>query len=122
MTALALMLAIAQPEVHLAITPWTGSDLQTTSAHAAKYRLQVSGRPNSTVRLRTSGVASGWLAAFCTPSFCSPKTLDVRLPSSGQAVFQFELIRETADAPKASAATIIESAGASVHVPEAFRD
>jgi len=116
------MLAVAQPEVHLAIAPWTGADLQTTSAHAAKYRLQVSGKPNSTVRLHTSGVASGWLAAFCTPTFCSPKTLDARLPATGQAVFQFELIRETSDAPKASAATITESAGASIHVPEAYRD
>ena|SRR5581483_2516749 len=122
MIALAVLLAVAQPEVHLAIAPWTGSDLQTTSLHAAKYRLQVSGRPNTTVRLRTSGVAAGWLAAFCTTNFCSPKTLDARLPASGYAVFQFELIRETADAPKASAATIIESAGASVRVPEAYRD
>ena len=122
MIVLAVLLAMAQPEVRLAITPWTGSDLQTTSAHAAKYRLQVSGRPNTTVRLRTSGVAAGWLAAFCTPNFCSPKTLETRIPASGQAVFQFELIRETADAPKASAATISESAGASIHVPEAYRD
>lgn len=122
MMLLAVLLAVAQPEVHLAISPWTGSDLQTTSTRAAKYRLQVSGRPNSTVRLSTSGVAAGWLAAFCTPDFCSPKSLDARLPSSGQAVFQFELIRETADAAKASAAIIKESAGAFVHVPEAYRD
>jgi hypothetical protein len=122
MTLFAVLLALAAPTVRLAIAPWTGSDLQTTSAHAAKYRLEVSGRPNASVRLQASGVANGWLAAFCTPSFCSPKTVDVRLPASGQAVVQFELIREAADAPKASAATITESAGASVHVPEAYRD
>ncbi len=42
-----MSLALAQPTTHLSIQPWTGTDLQTTSADAAKYRLEVTGQPNS---------------------------------------------------------------------------
>jgi hypothetical protein len=59
MIALAMVFALAQPGTHLAIEPWTGSDFQTTSAGAAKYRLKVNGKPNSTLRLRAQGVAQG---------------------------------------------------------------
>jgi hypothetical protein len=121
MIALAMVLALAQPGTHLAIEPWTGSDFQTTSAGAAKYRLKVNGKPNSTLRLRAQGVAQGWLAAFCTPRLCSPQRLDVALPSSGQAIVQFELIRESGSAPKQSGATITDAGGASVRVPAAYR-
>ncbi len=117
----AVLLALAQPATHLSIQPWTGTDLQTTTTDAAKYRLEVAGRPNATVRLQASNVAAGWLAAFCTPKLCSPQHIDAQLPRSGQAVLQFELIRESDSAPKQSGATITGGDGASVTVPAAYR-
>ena len=116
-----MLLVLAQTPAHLSIQPWVGSDFQTTTTAAAKYRLEVSGEPNASVRLRAVGVAPGWLAAFCTPRLCSPQRIDVQLPSSGYAVFQFELIRESDDAPKRSGATITDGDGASVSVPAAYR-
>lgn len=122
MILFAMLLALAQAATHLAIEPWTGSDFQVTTGAAAKYRLEVSGKPNDTIHLRARGVATGWLAAFCTPKLCSPQQVDVALPHSGTAVFQFELIREAVGAPKRSGATITGSGGASVSVPEAYRE
>src|SRR5580692_1932428 len=115
--AIGMMLALSQPATRLSVQPWTGSEFQTTSAATAKYRLKVTGAPESVVRLQASGVANGWLAAFCTPKICSPERLDVALPSSGEAVLQFELIRESDTAPKRSGATIRDDRGASVTVP-----
>ncbi len=119
--ALTILLALVQPATRLSIQPWTGSDFQVTTGNAAKYRLEVSGKPNASVRLRAVGVASGWIAAFCTPRLCSPQRINVALPHSGQAVIQFELIRESDDAPKRSGATITDNDGASVTVPSAYR-
>jgi hypothetical protein len=121
MNLLALLVALAQPATHLSVQPWTGSDFQTTSGSAAKYRLEVNGKPNASLRLSALGVAQGWLAAFCTPRLCSPQRVDVRLPRSGSAVFQFELIRESETAPKQSGAVIKGDDGASVTVPSAYR-
>jgi hypothetical protein len=118
---IAILLALAQPVTHLAVQPWTGADLQTTSATAAKYRLEVTGKPKATIRLKASGVAPGWLAAFCTPKLCSPQRIDAELPQSGQVVLQFELIRESTTAPRQSGATISGGDGASVAVPAAYR-
>lgn len=120
LAGLTMMLALAQP-VTLSIQPWTGADLQATTADAAKYRLLVSGRPDATVRLKASQVAQGWLAAFCTHRFCAPQSVNLKLPHSGQAFLQFELIRESDAAPKQSGATIVSDSGASVVVPAAFR-
>jgi hypothetical protein len=117
---LAMMLAVS-PATHLSIQPWTGNDLQATTSAAAKYRLEVSGKPQTVIRLQASGVASGWLAAFCTSKICSPERVDVTIPASGQAVLQFELIREADTAPKQSTATISENGGARVSVPAAYR-
>jgi hypothetical protein len=118
---IAAFVAIAQPATHLSIQPWTGTDLQTTTSDAAKYRLEVTGPPNATIRLQAIDVAAGWLAAFCTPKLCSPQRIDTQLPRSGQTVLQFELIRESDNAPKRSGATITGADGASVTVPAAFR-
>jgi len=122
MIAIALLLALAQAPTELSIQPWTGTDFQTTTTTAAKYRLEVDGKPNATVRLRALHVENGWLAAFCTPKLCSPHEIDVQLPHSGSAVFQFELIRESLHAPKHSGATISVSDGGSISVPAAFRE
>lgn len=121
MAFLALVIALADPATHLSIEPWTGSDFQVTAGTAAKYRLEVAGKPNASVRLHAVGVASGWIAAFCTPRLCSPQHIDVTLPRSGQAVIQFELIRESDNAPKQSGATIRDNDGAWVAVPAATR-
>jgi hypothetical protein len=121
MTLLAILLALAQTPTYLTVKPWTGSDFQVTSTNAAKYRLEVSGKPNATVALRALGVAQGWLAAFCTPKLCSPQRIAVALPHSGQAVVQFELIREAENAPKESDATIADDNGGFVKVPTAYR-
>jgi hypothetical protein len=115
---LAMMLAISSA-TRLSITPWTGTDLQTSTAAAAKYRLEVTGKPQAVVRLQASGVAPGWLAAFCTPKVCSPERVDVAIPASGEAMVQFELIRESDSAAKASGATIASDDGATVSVPAA---
>jgi hypothetical protein len=116
-----VLLALAQP-TRLSIQPWTGSEFQTTSTAAAKYRLEVSGKPKALVRLQARGVASGWLAAFCTQKYCSPQHVETSLPSSGNAVFQFELIRESSSAPKETGATIVSPDGSSVSVPLAHRE
>ncbi|MGA8098829.1 MAG: hypothetical protein WB810_09240 [Candidatus Cybelea sp.] len=121
MILLAILLALAQSSTELSIQPWTGSDLQTTTERAAKYRLKVSGKPKTTLRLQARGVAQGWLAAFCTPRLCSPQRVELTLPESGASVVQFELIRESENAPERSSATIVSQDGASVYVPAASR-
>lgn len=121
MIAIAMLLALAQAPTHLTVEPWTGAEFQTTPSGAAKYRLKVNGKPNATVNLRALHVAQGWLAAFCTPKLCSPERINVQLPRSGEAIFQFELIRETQSAPKESGATIADSNGVWVRVPAAYR-
>jgi len=120
LAAFALTLALAQPVMHLTVQPWTGKDLTTTTSAAAKYRLLVEGKPNATVRLEATEVATGWLAAFCTPTVCAPQRVDVTIPASGQAVYQFELIRESETAAATSGATIT-GGDASVKVPPAHR-
>lgn len=121
MIALAVLLALVAPATHLSIEPWTGSDFQVTTGAAAKYRLKVAGKPNASVHLRALGVAHGWLAAFCTPRLCSPQRIDVELPRSGETVVQFELIRESDNAPRQSGAIVADNTGASVTVPAAYR-
>ena len=117
-----IVLALAAPATHLSIQPWTGADFQTTTTAAAKYRLEVSGRPNALLHLRARGVSPGWIAAFCTPRLCSPQRLELALPPSGEAVVQFELIREAADAPTSGSTVITDGAGATVSVPSAHRE
>ena len=105
----------------LLLTPWSGTDLSTATQAAAKFRLTVSGRPGQVVHLRTSHVARGWIAAFCDEKVCSPMQVSEAIPKSGSAVVQFELIRETEDAPHSSGATIIADDGRTVVVPPASR-
>ncbi|MEO6835494.1 MAG: hypothetical protein ABI231_06255 [Candidatus Tumulicola sp.] len=119
MLALILAAALSQPPARLEIEPWTGKNLATTTGAAVKYRLGVTGKPNSTIRLHAGGVAKGWLAAFCTPLVCAPMRVDVTLPQSGRAVYQFELIREEDSGPKQSGARITGDDGSAVTVPPA---
>ena len=112
-----LFLAIAG----LTLTPWNGSDLPTATQAAAKYRLTISGKAGQTVHLRTQDVASGWIAAFCDNKVCSPSEVSETIPTSGRIVVQFELIRETDDAPHRSGAIIITDDGKRIRVPPAAR-
>mgnify|MGYP001163432394 CR=1 FL=1 len=111
-----LAVAVASSVTHLRVNPWSGASLATATSAAVKYRLRVAGTPNATISLHADGVAKGWLAAFCTPKVCSPMRVDVTLPASGQAVYQFELIREEPGAPAHSGARILSSDGASIIV------
>jgi len=105
----------------MGLTPWTGTDLPTATQAAAKYRLTINGKPGQTVRLNTSGVAKGWIAAFCDTRVCSPTQLVEVIPKNGSIVVQFELIRETEDAPHRSGAVIVSSDGSRLVVPAASR-
>ncbi len=107
--------------VVLSIAPWTGANLPTSTAAAARYRLQITGAPLTVVHLKATGVADGWIAAFCTSKYCSPQQAEIALPASGHAVIQFELIRESETAPKASGAIITSADGVSVTVPTTYR-
>jgi hypothetical protein len=120
-SVLALTVALTAPATHLEIQPWTGKDLVTTTTSAAKFRLIVTGKPGAHLRLQATGVADGWLGAFCTPTVCSPERVDADLPSSGTAVLQFELIREGDSAPNRSGARIAGDDGAYVDVPAVSR-
>ena len=105
----------------IGITPWSGGDLPTTTQAAAKYRLTLSGTPGTTIHLNTSGLAQGWIAAFCDTRVCSPTKVSEVIPKSGSVVVQFELIRETDDAPHQSGAVITGSDGSRLVVPQASR-
>jgi hypothetical protein len=113
--ALILAAATAAP-TRLTLDSWSGANLATATAVAVKYRLRVDGAPNAKIVLRAGGIAHGWLAAFCTATFCSPMHVDVTLPRSGKAVYQFELIREEPGAPAYSGARITSDDGAAVSV------
>jgi hypothetical protein len=118
-SALALTLALASP-TQLSIGPWTGKDLGTTTASAAKFKLTVRGEPNAPVKIEATHVAQGWLAAFCTPLVCSPDRVNVTLPPSGQTTFSFELIREDEKAAHSSGA-LITTGDATITVPDVKR-
>jgi len=105
----------------LTLSPWKGSDLPTATQAAAKYRLAIVGEPGTTVHLHTTGVADGWIAAFCDMRVCSPSQLTETIPISGKVVVQFELIRETEDAPHSSGAVIRSDDGRTLVVPHASR-
>lgn len=105
----------------LTLTPWSGSDLPTATQAAAKYKLTISGAPGKTVRLSATGVEAGWIAAFCDTRVCSPTRVVETIPKSGRVVVQFELIRETDDAPHSSGAVIRSDDGHAIEVPRASR-
>lgn len=116
-----LVIALALAQSHLHISPWNGQDLPTTTSTAAKYRLTIDGKPGATVALEATGVARGWIAAFCDNRVCSPTRAHEKLPKSGEVIVQFELIREVDDAPRKSGATIRTDDGAWTSVPSASR-
>ncbi len=114
--AAGVLLAATASATRLTIAPWPGRDFPSASATAVKYRLDVVGKPDASIDLKASGIAPGWLGAFCTTKFCSPAHVEVTLPSSGEATIEFELVRESQDAARNSAATISSSDGAAVRI------
>ncbi len=101
----------------LLLSPWNGADLPTSSAAAVKYQLTIKDAPGTTVHLRATHVARGWIAAFCDHRTCSPDQADQTMPASGRVTLQFELIREEDSAPRASGAHIETDNGKTVVVP-----
>ena len=83
----------------LAIAPWSGTDLPTATQAAAKYRLTVTGTPGSSIRLTTSNVAKGWIAAFCDMRVCSPFQVTEKIPASGTATAKSRRHKIRAQAP-----------------------
>jgi len=116
-SVLAALLALSQPATHLAIEPWHGPDLPTATHANEKYELTVSAAPNTTVHLRATGVAKGWIAAFCNTHVCSPESVEQSIPQSGHAKLQFELIREDPTAASSTRATIVTDDGSAISVP-----
>lgn len=105
----------------MGISPWSGAELPTSTQAAAQYRLTIAGRPGQRVTLSAGWVAPGWIAAFCDARNCSPTRTTQTIPKSGSLVVQFELMRETEDAPHRSGAVIASSDGSRVIVPSAVR-
>lgn len=100
----------------LLVSPWSGPDLPTSTQAQAKYRVTVTGKPGDVVHLKVSGIADGWIGAFCDHRVCSPNRVNETIPASGRTDLQFELIRETDNAIKHTAATITGSDGSQVSV------
>jgi hypothetical protein len=97
--------------VTLLLSPWKGPSFPTASAAAAKYKLTVRGGALQSVRLRASGLPSGWIASFCTKTFCAPFRYTLKLDERGIGVVEFQAIRTDEDAPRRVHA-IVESTGA----------
>ena len=87
-----------RPAVSLA--PWTGADLPGSLASTIKYRLVVSGKSDSTIQLKATNIAKGWIASFCSDRLCSPMQLSLHLPPSGVKIVEFQLIQNQKHAPK----------------------
>lgn len=101
----------------LLLSPWKGSDLPTSTASAVKYQLTMKDAPGTTVHLRATHVAEGWIAAFCDHRVCSPDQVTETIPASGRVTLQFELIREEDSAPHSTRAVIEPEHGQPVSVP-----
>ena len=84
----------------ISLAPWTGADLPGSIASTVKYRLVVSGKADSTVQLRATNIAKGWLASFCSDRLCSPMQLSLHLPESGVKIVELQLIQNRKRAPK----------------------
>lgn len=97
---------IALAAITLALTPWHGPSLPTASPAAAKYKLTVHGPARQRVDLHAGGLPSGWVASFCTPTYCSPFEYRVQLDDHGVAVIEFQAIRTDEAAPKHATVTI----------------
>ncbi|HVA37155.1 MAG TPA: TlpA disulfide reductase family protein [Candidatus Dormibacteraeota bacterium] len=88
----------------ITLAPWTGPELPGSVPGSVKYRLLMTGRPNSTMALAVGPLPGGWIASFCTGTLCSPFRAQVAIPPSGVASIEFQVLR--ADAPRPGRATV----------------
>jgi hypothetical protein len=97
--------------VTLLLAPWKGPSFPTAGAAAAKYKLTVHGGANQSVELRAAGLPDGWIASFCTQTFCAPFHYRLRLGRNGTGVIEFQAIRVDDSAPR-RVHVFVESPGA----------
>ena len=109
------------PAVVLTLLPWTGPSLPTVSAEAAKYRLTVSGAPLQEVRLQATGLPNGWVASFCTQTFCSPYHYTLKLDAKGRGEIEFQAIRLEPKTAKRARLLVIANGGARAEATPVFR-
>ncbi|MDE2571680.1 MAG: hypothetical protein KGM44_04040, partial [bacterium] len=112
----ALNLGAPRRGISLTLAPWTGPELPGSVPGAIKYRLLMTGTPNSTMALRVGALPAGWIASFCTGRLCSPFRAQVSIPQGGVASIEFQVLRN--DRPRPDRATVrIEASdgGAGTH-------
>lgn len=97
--------------ITLALGPWRGPSLPTTSPAAEKYKLTVRGPADDRVTLRADGLPKGWVASFCTDTVCSPFRYTMELNDRGTGVIEFQAIRTNDSAP-AHVHVTVETTGA----------
>lgn len=100
----------------VSLAPWTGADLPGSIASTVKYRLVVASHPGSTVNLKATGLAKGWIASFCTDKICAPMQRAVTLPDSGVKIIEFQLIPSDPKAPKHTSAKVEATAAGGVNI------
>jgi hypothetical protein len=79
------------------------------------YRLHLYDRPGSKIVLRASPVP-GVIEAFCTSKICSRSHVELTVPASGVAVFDFHVYKIDATAPLHPHIEVTSSDGARVVV------
>lgn len=100
--------------ITLALAPWHGTSLPTATPSAAKYKLTVRGAANQPVQLHADGLPQGWVASFCTPTFCSPFRYTMTLDSRGTGWIEFQAIRTDDSAPKHVRVTVAANGAKSI--------
>jgi peroxiredoxin len=92
----ALGLSGARPATTVTMAPWTGPDLPGSIASTYKYRVVLSGPPDSAVRLHATGLPRNWVASFCTDRVCAPFNVESTIPATGVLVIEFQVIPDDA--------------------------
>ncbi len=102
----------SQPALSLA--PWTGADLPGSIASTIKYRLVVVGAPGSTLVLTAKGLPARWIGSFCSDRTCAPFRTQIRMPSDGVKVVEFQVVPFTAHRSPVDVRILAESGGHTV--------
>lgn len=72
----------------------------TVAPSGKEYAVKAHGAPRATVQLRAENVPQGWVAAFCTPTLCSPFAYALPLDAKGDGQIHLRLIRTGDNAPR----------------------
>jgi thiol-disulfide isomerase/thioredoxin len=102
----------AKPAITLA--PWTGPDLPGSIKSTAKFRLVVSGSPNTSVALAADGLPKDWIASFCSDRLCSPFATTVRVPADGVKIVELQIVPRGKPQRRASVRVRATSGGKAV--------